>query len=287
MYVSQTPDPTGSYFAYIFTTQQFPDYPKYGVWPTDENGGQGSYIVTTNEASSGVYAMDRGAMLSGAAATFQRFTIPDLPGFPFNAVTPADLDGPNPPPVGAPAVIMRQRDSEPHGGPSAPDDVLEQWHFDVDWITTANTTLVQQPDIVVTEFDSALCGLSAFACFQQPGTSTTLDPLREVIMNRLQYLNFNDYEALVGNFVTDVDGTDLGGLRWFELRRFGGEASPWTLHQEGTYSPDTDSRWMAASAMDQSGNIGIGYNVSSSATFPSLRYTGRQAGDAPGTMSQP
>ncbi len=287
MYVSQTDDPTGSYFAYQFTAPSFPDYPKYGVWPTDENGGSGSYIVTTNEAGLGVYAMDRGAMLAGTAATFQRFSIADLPGFAFNAVTPADLDGPEVPPVGAPAVIMRQRDSEPHGGPSAPDDVLEMWHFDVDWVVPSDSTLAQQPDIVVAEFDSALCGLTAFACFPQPGTGTTLDPLREVIMNRLQYFNFSDHESLVGNFVTDVDGNDLGGLRWFELRRVGGEASPWTLHQEGTYSPDTDSRFMAASAMDQSGNIGIAYNVTSTSTFPSLRYTGRQAEDPLGTMTQP
>ena len=286
MYVSQTPDPTGSYFAYVFTTQQFPDYPKYGVWPTDANGGQGSYIVTTNEASSGVYAMDRAAMLTGAAATFQRFSIPDLPGFPFNAVTPADLDGPNAPPVGTPAVIMRQRDTEAHSGPVAPGDVLEMWHFDVDWINSANTTFIQLTDLDVSEFESDLCGLSAFACFPQPGTGTTLDPLREVVMNRLQYLNFSDHETLVGNFVTDVDGTDHGGLRWFELRRVGGAASPWTLHQEGTYSPDADHRWMAASAMDQSGNIAIGYNVSSSSTFPSLRFTGRLADDPLGVMTQ-
>ena len=124
MYISQTADPTGTYFFYIFTAPNFPDYPKYGVWPTDANGGAGSYIVTTNEAGSGVYAMDRAAMLAGNAATFQRFVIGDLPGFAFNAVTPADLDGPNPPPVGAPAVIMRQRDTEAHGGPAAPQDVL-------------------------------------------------------------------------------------------------------------------------------------------------------------------
>jgi len=286
MYVSQTADPTGSYFFYLFSTVDFPDYPKYGVWPTDANGGSGSYLVTTNEATSGVYAMDRAAMIAGTTASFQRFTIPDLPGFSFNAVTPADLDGPNAPPVGTPAVIMRQRDTEAHSGPAAPGDVIEMWHFDVDWITTANTTFTQLTDLDVADFESDLCGLTAFACFPQPGTGTTLDPLREPIMNRLQYLNFGDHESLVGNFVTDVDGTDHGGLRWFEVRRVGGAASPWTLHQEGTYAPDADHRWMAASAMDQSGNIAIAYNVSSTVTFPSLRYTGRLADDMLGAMTQ-
>ncbi len=286
VYISQTADPTGTYFNYDLTAPNFPDYPKYGIWPTDANGGSGSYIVTTNEAGLGVYAIDRAALLAAAAVTFQRFSIPDLPGFAFNAVTPADLDGPNPPPAGTPAVIMRHRDTEAHAGPVAPGDVLEMWHYDVDWAVPANTTLTQLADVDVAEFESDLCGLSAFACFPQPGTGTTLDPLREVIMNRLQYLNLNEYEALLGNFVTDVDGTDHGGLRWFELRRVGGAAAPWTLHQEGTFSPDADNRWMAASAMDQSGNIAIGYNVSSATTFPGLRYTGRLANDPLSTMTQ-
>jgi hypothetical protein len=140
----------------------------------------------------------------------------------------------------------------------------------------------------VTDFESDLCGLTAFACFPQPGSGTTLDPLREVVMNRLQYLNFGDHEKLVGNFVTDVDGTDHGGLRWFEMRRVGGDAAPWTLHQEGTYAPDADHRWMAASAMDQSGNFAIAYNISgSTSTFPGLRYAGRLADDPLGTLTQP
>ena len=87
----------------------------------------------------------------------------------------------------------------------------------------------------------------------------------------------------MGNYVVDVDGADLGGIRWFELE---GGAGAWSLRQEGTYSIDADSRWMGASSMDQSGNIAIAYNVSSSATFPSLRYTGRLFDDALGVMTQ-
>ena len=36
--------------------------------------------------------------------------------------------------------------------------------------------------------------------------------------------------------------------------------------------------------MDHTGNIGVGYSVSSGATFPSIRYTGWQVGDALGTL---
>ncbi len=41
---------------------------------------------------------------------------------------------------------------------------------------------------------------------------------------------------------------------------------------------------MASVAMDQTGNIGVGYSVSSAATYPSIRYTGWQVGDPLGTL---
>jgi hypothetical protein len=162
--------------------------------------------------------------------------------------------------------------------------VLEWWQFDVDWVNEQNTTIAQQPNIDVSEFDSDVCGLYQFSCFPQPGTSTTLDPLREVIMFRLQYRNSDRFgEVLAGNMVVDVDGTDHGGLRWFELRPDGGV---WQLYQEGTFAPDDDHRWMAASATDQSGNFAIGYNVTSSTTYPSLRYSGRLWDDPLGLLTQ-
>ena len=285
MYISQTPDPvSGGWFAYQFTTPSFPDYPKYGTWPTDANAADGSYIVTANDGGPGIYAMDRGNMLAGNAATFIRVAIPNLPGFGFEAPTPADLDGSVLPPSGAPAIIMRHRDTEVHAGPAAPEDILEMWTFDVDWANTANSVLTQQTSTDVADFDSSLCGLTSFNCFPQPGTGITLDPLREVIMNRIQYIHHLDgVETVVGSFVVDIDGANTGGVRWFELR---GGTPNWTLYQEGTYSIDADNRWMSSPAMDQSQNIALAYNVSSSTQYPSLRYTGRLVDDPLGTMTQ-
>jgi hypothetical protein len=285
VYISQTGDPvSGGWYNYAYAAPSFPDYPKYAVWPTDANGGQGSYVITANDGGPGIYALDRGGMLAGTEGSFQRLTIPRLPGFPFQAPTPADLDGPVPPAPTAPAIIMRHRDTEVHDGPSASEDLLEMWYFDVDWTTPSNTMLVEQPSIDVAEFDSTLCGLSSFWCFPQPGTSTKLDPLREVIMYRLQYMSHDEHESLLGNFVVDVDGNNHGGVRWFELRRQG--AGSWILYQEGTYAIDSEHRWMAASSMDQSTNIAVAYSVSSDTTYPSLRYTGRRLNDPLGVMTQ-
>jgi hypothetical protein len=281
VYISQGPDPvSGGWFLYDFPTPDFPDYPKYAVWPD-------AYYVSSNESSPAAYALDRNQMLVGGAATLQRFTATDLAGFDFQALIPSDLDGALPPLSGSPNYFMRHRDDEVHnvGANNPNQDYLEVWEYHVDWNTPANSTFTKTLDIAVTEFDSDLCGLFSFYCFPQPGTSVTLDPLREVIMWRLQYRNFDSYETLVGNLVTDVDGTDHGGIRWFELRKTG--VGPWTLHQEGTYAPDAAHRWMGSIAMDGSGNIALGYSVSdATSTYPSIRYTGRLAGDPLGTMTQ-
>lgn len=277
VYVSQGPDPvTSGWFNYDFTTPSFPDYPKYAVWPD-------AYYVGTNESSVALYALDRVRMLAGMSATSQRFTVPDLGGFGFQMVIPSDLDGGSAPPAGAPSVFMRHKDDEVHGGPNDPGaDFLEIFEFHVDWVTPANSTVTGPIAIPIAEIDSNLCGLFSFSCFEQPGTGTELDPLREVVMHRLAYRNFGGHETLVGNLVTDV-GVDDGGVRWFELRKSG--AGPWTLFQEGTWAPDGDSRWMGGISMDQDGNIAVGYNVSSSSQFPSLRYAGRQASDPAGVLT--
>ena len=73
-------------------------------------------------------------------------------------------------------------------------------------------------------------------------------------------------------------------MRWYELRISGGSPA---IFQQGTYAPDAAFRWMGpASPMDQSGDIALGFSISSSTTHPGIRYTGRLPGDAAGTMGQ-
>jgi hypothetical protein len=222
-------------------------------------------------------------MLSGSAATMQRFTAPDLAGFGFQALTPADLDGRILPPPGMPATFMRHRDDEVHnvGSNNPTEDYLDIFEFDVDWVTPANSTFVQTGTVTVAEFDSTLCGLSTFSCFPQPSGGIGLDSLREVIMYRLPYRNFVTHEVLVGNFVTDINGLDDGAIRWFELRRQPVGVGSWTLYQEGTYSYSlSHDRWMGSIAMDGAGNIAIGFNfVNDTSTYASLGLTGREASD--------
>ena len=294
VYVSQTSDPiAGGWFAYQFTAPNFPDYPKYAVWPD-------AYYVSTNESpgsnviTPAVYALDRDKMLAGLPATFQRFTAPPLPMFSFQDLLPGDVDGAAPPPAGAPAYFIRHHDDEllDPGSNDPNEDFLEIWEFHVDFATPGNSTFTGPTSIPVAEFSSEICGIDFVGCYPQP-SGLKLDPIREVVMYRLVYRNVGDHEALVGNFATDADGEpddpntnniERGGIRWFELRKTGSD--PWSLFQEGTFSPDTTARWMGSIAMDGSGNIALAYSATSPTVFPSLRYVGRLADDPVGSLPQ-
>ena len=274
VYVSRTSSPiTGGWYNYEFQATNFPDYPKYAVWPD-------AYYVASNENSPAAYALEREQMLDGLPADFQRFTAPPLSGFGFQALTPSDVDGPAPP-AGTPGWFIRHKDDEVHSGGTDPtQDFLELFAFQVDWANPGNSSFTGPIQVGISEIDSNMCGLFSFSCFDQPG-GADLDPLREVVMWRSQYRNFGSYEVLVGNLVTDA-GVDQGAVRWFELRN---EGSQWFLYQEGTYSPNNDNRWMGSAAMDVDGNLAVGYNVSSTQTFPALRYVGRLSTDPLGVMT--
>lgn len=295
-YVSKTDNPvTGGWWFYGFATPALPDYPHCGVW-------HNAYVCTTNESSAGakVYAFDRANMLNGATARpAQRFTsVAKLSGYGFQALTPVTFMGTsaNPPPAGSAPVLARHNDDEAHAGGSANGsaDFIDLYGLNIDWNTPANSSVSTLPRITITEFNSWFRDYSTFATVPQPGSTSRLDPIREVILNSLVYRNLGGgVESIVGNFATNQNPARTGtvvdsGVRWFELRRSGGN---WALHQEGTFSPGDSSthHLMGAIATDKQGNIGLSYNVtktSSPTVFASLRHTGRQAGDPLGVMTQ-
>jgi len=265
--VSTTSDPTGSYFmwAYGFGTT-VPDYPKIGVWPD-------GYYVTWNIFENAstftgpeACAWDRVGMTNGVAApAFVCFKLTSA----FASLLPSDLDGATAPPAGSPNFLM-SLDPE--------SSRLNLWKFHVDFATPGNSTLIG-PTVVpgVAPF-TAPC-LTTQDCIPQPATITSLDALGDRLMYRLVYRNFGDHESLVANH-TVVAGTSTG-VRWYEIRHANADPG---IYQQGTFAPDTDYRWMGSIAIDQSGNIGVGYTVSSSATFPSVRYTGWEVGNPLGTL---
>lgn len=297
IYISTTSDPTGTYNAYQFTAPSFPDYPHFGVWPD-------AYYGTSNEAGGGgnqtTYAFDRANMLLGNPATMQRLAVvPPVSAYGFQTLTPADHDGDSPPPADAPGIFMRHNDDEAHSGSPVPaTDFLEMWEMDVDWDTPGNTTVTALPNVLITDFNSWMINYTTFFSVPQPGSGTRLDPIREAILQRLVYRNFGTHETLLGVFATNRNPATTGsaveqGTRWFELRRISNRGpSGWVLHDEGTFGGDINSPtaqfFVGSPAMDQNGNIALGYSKTDTdgdaPVFPSIGITGRLASDPPGTM---
>jgi hypothetical protein len=266
--ISTTTDATGSYNRYSFSYGTvFPDYPKIGVWPD-------AYYVTINRFNSSgtsalgtqVCAYDRAKMLLGQAATQQCFT-------PFTSGThtylPANFDGTILPPAGAPNYMV---------GLASTANNLSYFKFHVDWANPPNSTLTGPTNLAVTAFSQA-CG--GGTCIPQSGVTQRLDSLGDRVMTRLAYRNFGDHEALV--VTHSITAGSSVGARWYELRVSGGNLS---VFQQGTYAPDSAYRWMGSIAMDQSGDMALGYSISSASTHPGIRYTGRLPGDPAGQMPQ-
>src|SRR6202043_2860158 len=85
----------------------------------------------------------------------------------------------------------------------------------------------------------------------------------------------NGVESLVFNHSVST------GVRWYEVRS--PNSTP-TVFQQGTFGPNSATRWMGSIAMDQSGDIALGYSLSSSSVYPSIYFTGRVAADMLGSM---
>src|SRR4030095_2330973 len=65
--ISKTPDPTGAYFLYDFITpgNEFPDYPKLGVWPDGYYMMVHQFTLGGPFNGTGAYAFNRLKMLAG------------------------------------------------------------------------------------------------------------------------------------------------------------------------------------------------------------------------------
>ena len=284
--VSTTGDPAGPYNRYSWNTGNagFPDYPKLGVW-TD------GYYMSINVFSGntfvggGALVFDRTHMISGQAATAQGF---GPLGAAYGGLLPSDLDGSIMPPAGAPNLFGA---IDTNVGPSA--NTLQLWKFHVDWANSANSTFgtatnTPNYNLTVATYRWFMCNGSR-SCIPQPSTSVGLDAIPDRLMNRMPYRRFADgHESLVINHTVGVGSSgNQAAIRWYEIRNLSSTppTTP-TIYQQGTYAATGDNRWMGSLAMDQAGDIALGYSVSSSTVFPSIRYTGRLAGDTLGTLPQ-
>lgn len=269
--VSTGPDPLGAYYRYLFERSLFPDYPRPAVWP------DGYYVTTStsdNLSQRHAYVAERAKMLRGQPATEQGFVLDDV-----NFLIPADLDGKQLPPAGAPNVLLAT------GGDQlkkrVTDDGVYAWKQYVDWDAPAKSRLEGPAKVPVAPYEY-LGGGQLTRTVPQPGTTQRLDVQGDKLMARLVYRRLGDRECLVAahSVKTAAGG---GGVRWYEFRL--DERRDVRLHQQGTYAPDASYRWMPSPAIDGRGNLGIGYSFGGAHDFPGQRFAGRLAGDPPGRLT--
>lgn len=279
--VSKTPDPSGQYYLYAFKTSdtKLPDYPKIGVWPD-------AYTMSAVEFDEGggfpgmaALAFERAKMIAGDpnAAMIYRPLFQSEPNV--WGMLPADLDGFRLPPDGTAAPFVG---IDFDWFTIGPKPTLKLYRFKVDWADPAASAFTPAGTIDTAAYDAFFCpGLLFDPCIPQKSSFTKLDILSDRLMFRAAYRRFADHDALVVDHTVDAGG-DHAGVRWYELRNV--TTSP-VMYQQGTFAPDTESRWMGSAAMDGNGNIGLGYSVSGSDLNPGIRYTARLAGDPLGQMT--
>jgi hypothetical protein len=282
---SRTTNAAGSYFRYAFPQQAgFPDYPKWGLTPGAYYQTQNLFDITTNAfLGVNVCAYQTSAMLKGFSNAEQVCIADNSNGTVFDdSMLPADDDstpraGGNSSP--GPEVLLGAIDNFYPGGPT-----VYEYVFTVDFLQPSNSTLAGvngSMPILVPRYDLAFCGslpnITTY-CVPQPGNGELLDTLGDRLMYRLA--RFDDgvtQHYLVNHSVND---TTAVAARWYEFRAPEG-STHLSLYQSGQTADDGHYRWMGSVAMDQMGDIAIGYSRSSAAAGdrPSIYFAGQTAGD--------
>ncbi|MCA9958792.1 MAG: hypothetical protein KC443_07155, partial [Anaerolineales bacterium] len=246
--VSQTSDPVaGGWYFYELRadtgdfTGYLNDYPKLGVWPDGWYMTANMFEITGAGTGFGVrvWALDRDSMLAGGPLNEVHFDL--CTGGECGALLPSNMRGALPP-AGSPNYMATM----------SPPNLLQIWELHVDWGTPANSTFTGPVDVPVADFVTA-------QSVPQLGTNTLLDSLSFRPMMQLQYRNLDGVESLWLNH-TVAAGDGIGGVRWYEVQDPGGTP---TLVQQSTYQPDANHRWMGSLAVDQDGNMAVGFSASS------------------------
>lgn len=282
--VSKGPNPAGedAYYRYVFGPfPEGPDYAKMALWPSAGLFDKGSYIFSYWKPSHRICAYNRAALLRGDPQSDDLQQCTDIPGYEVQTnILPSDLDGPTLAPQGSPSYLIAQG---PEEGTDKWVDTLAFWRLDVDWTAGGKDikAIRADADIEVTPFIRLLGA-------RQPSGSSFLTNGR-FLMNRFAYRNYGDHESLVVSHAIDLDPDPAaehshGAVRWYEFRcsiNTGVSSCETALpekHREITHAPDSHSRSYSSAAMDAAGNVGVGYNISSTVIPIGIRYTGFQNG---------
>ncbi len=259
MAVSQSSNPLGSWYAYSFDVDDWPDYPKYGIWRDAYYMGIDKLGNNTQDQED-VFAVQRSRMLLGHEAQMIGFINPDRPDATYSVTAPVDNDGTFAP-VNSPGIFININDAQWTG----PKDQLWIYEMDVDWNTPSNSTFSRTQTIDVAAFSPAPDPIQPSGSF--------LDALGSYIMNKPVYRNFSNSdvsdEVMVCCHSVQGSTSNSSGIRWYELVK---TDSLWDIRQQGTYAPDVNYRWNPSMTINPNRRIAVGYSVTGSSINPAIRY---------------
>jgi len=266
---SKTSNPRGEWWLYAFRADRtlLNDYPKGGVWNDGIYLTANMFSFAGNFQHAKIWAFKKPDIYNGSLVA-QSVTDDVWEAW---AILPSHAKGSTPPPEGSPN-YMYAMDADEYGAPG--QDAIFWWRYIVDWNNPANT--VWDGSYLMS---TAAFGLTASGVPQPCGPD--LDSLYGRLMNPAIYRNFGSHASVYLNHLCEYGGKR--SERWYEIRINSGTSS---IYQQSTYAPDSDHRWMGSIAADKYGNIALGYSVSNSGLYPSIRYAGRLANDPLNQLSQ-
>jgi hypothetical protein len=282
MAISTSADANGTYFIYQFPVpgNGFPDYPKWGIWPT--NYGQSVNNFGTNGGAfvgPQVCVYNRTKLLAGDPTAEQ---ICHQYSSSEDSLLPADQDSPTNPPKGQDQFFIGSLGDVDNSHLS-----LYSAHINNpgDWSKGATFTGDNNSQLIAISTFNPACGTYGGDCVPQKGITDMVDSLGGRLMYRFAYYNDGTKQHWVTNFDVAASGGQ-NGVRWMEI------VAPPTkvgvinlkVRQQGTYAPNGNWRWMGSIAMDKAGDILLGYSEScgdtcpnGTAMYPSIFLAGRVA----------
>jgi len=302
--VSTSPDATGTYYLYEFPALNngYPDYPKWGIWPTGYFQAYNNFGPDDSGFLGAVFCAYNGAKLLVGDQTaeqicHQYLSIDD-------SLLPADRDSPTAPPAGQDefAIGSVGRDDNGHLSLySVHINNQSNWTKGASFNGAGNSQLIR-----VAPYNPSCNGAYGGDCVPQKGISDLLDSLGDRLMYRFAYwedqpltdiLANPPLPALAQHWLVNFDVTASGGNigpRWMEITApikkvsLPTDLGKLTVFQQGTYAPDGNWRWMGSIARDKVGDILLGYSESCGSTcpggtpggvYPSVYIAGRQVND--------
>ncbi|MEZ4541259.1 MAG: Ig-like domain-containing protein [Chloroflexota bacterium] len=260
--VSQTGNPTGSWWVYAFPTasgSDFFDYPHAGVGRDAIYMGA-NIFGTTSFKESRVWAFDKTAMYSGNPAASVSKALPDSEDTP----QPLHLHG-------------FAQGTWPSSGPHyffTETDYDGAQYSVWSWNNPFGGT---SPSKVGTVNLVTATGVAAGMPLNVPQSGGSTIQGNDYRPQDFEYRN--GYAWSVSTIACNPGGGTVNCIRWAKIN-----PATATVVDAGVYGSNGQYRFFGDLAVNHCNDMAVGYTKSSTSMWPSIFYTGRKAGDAAGTL---